>query len=335
MSVETEDKVFYGPTSLADAIKWKSSHQDSHIFSSATDLGVQINKDRIAPQKKMSLNLIPELYEISVNDGLVHVGAKVSLTQLGEFFEDHAEEFSRFLHIFASPQIKNKGTLVGNIVNGSPIGDTLPVMLVLEAQLSLSGKQHRVVEMNKFYKGYKQMDLADDEIVTKVLIPLPKDEVFKAYKVSKRKDLDISAVNASFRLRLDQGKIADVKIAYGGVGPTVLRMPALESELIGKPFDEQTIEAASKKIKDEITPMSDVRGSAAYRYLLCENLLKSSIVKYRGAGVSKYNKMNTKSNPHDSGAGHVSGKSVFVDDIRPMAGELFAVIYTRSLLQDR
>ena len=190
---------------------------------------------------------------------------------LEAFVETRIPELFAILNIFGSPQIKNAGTLIGNIANGSPIGDTLPYLFVAGAQVELNGGA-RTVDINDFYLGYKKFNLQPDEIITRVHVPIVRDAL-KLYKVSRRKDLDISAFTAAIRLRTTDGHINAATIAYGGVAPTVIRLPRTESFLAGKPIALGTFEEAGRIARSEIKPISDVRGSADYRAQLAENIL--------------------------------------------------------------
>jgi xanthine dehydrogenase small subunit len=273
--VESQGKLYYAPTQLADALAFKAAHAHAKLFSSATDMGVLINKDRANPTTITSLNLVPEAHLLAEEAGMISVGARISLTELERFTRHRIPEFSRLLRIFASPQIKNKGTLVGNVANASPIADTLPFLFVANAEIELANQQgRRRININQLYTGYKQLDMRSDELITRILIPVPSEEdIIKLYKVSNRKDLDISTFTAGFRLRLNQGQISEIAIAYGGVGPTVMRMPQTEAFLTGQPFTRETLAAAGAVARSEIKPISDVRASADYRLQVAENIL--------------------------------------------------------------
>lgn len=268
-------KQFYAPSSLQEAAEFRSQSPESKIFSSATDLGVLINKDKLAPLSFTHLSRVAEAYELKEEHGSILVGAKVSLSQLEHFCRNRIPEFARLMRIFASPQIKNKGTLVGNVANASPIADTLPFLFVAEAEIELYSKAGtRRVNINQFYTGYKQLDMRADEFISRIIIPIPgKNELLRLYKVSNRKDLDISTFTAAIRLRLDAQTITQASLAYGGVGPIVMRLPQTESFLAGKQLEEQVFEQAGAVARAEIKPISDVRASADYRLQLAENIL--------------------------------------------------------------
>lgn len=272
--IQAGNKDFYAPLSYAEAVTFKKA-QDAQIFASATDLGVQINKERSNPTVICSLNLVPEAHALSESGGVISVGARVTLNELEHFMRGHIPEFARLLKIFASPQIKNKGTLVGNVANASPIADTLPFLFVADAEVELTGPNGcRRVNINRFYTGYKQLDMRSEELISRILIPIPDPaDSLRLFKVSNRKDLDISTFTAGFRLRLENDLISQIAIAYGGVAATVLRLPKTEAFLQGKPFNLETFQTAGAIARSEISPISDVRASAAYRLKLAENIL--------------------------------------------------------------
>ena len=286
IEIEFGENKFYAPVKLSDVIKL-NQQKEMLVKSSATDLGVQINKERLFPKSRVSLSQVKSLYEISQNEDFIIVGAKVSLTILQDYVEEIIPEFYELLKIFASPQIKNAATLVGNIANASPIGDTIPFLMVSQSELELTGPNgKRRVNINDFYTGYKQMDMSQDELITNVFIRKPvKNEVLKLYKVSKRKDLDISCVTAGFRLKLkdESNVIESVDIALGGVGATVLKMQDSEHALLGKDYKLEEFEKTGALASKSIAPMSDVRGSEEYRRILVRNMytkfyLDSSVI---------------------------------------------------------
>jgi len=264
---------FFAPTTLADAIAFKREHTGCTIVQGATDVGVWINKRAFAAPAMLSLAKIRELNELRDDGGAIVAGANVTLSAFETFIEHKIPELHAILNIFGSPQIKNAGTLIGNIANGSPIGDTLPYLFVAGAELELAGSAGtRTVPVADYYLGYKKFDLRADEIIARVHVPVVADTL-KLYKVIRRKDLDISAFTAAIRLRTSDGHINAATIAYGGVAPTVVRLPKTESFLAGKQISLGTFEEAGRIARGEVTPISDVRGSADYRAQLAENIL--------------------------------------------------------------
>ncbi len=273
--VETEEKTFFNPVTIDQAVDFRHTKNNSVIISGGTDVSVQINKKMRDPNIIMSISSIEELNQIKVENGYVYLGSRVSLSELEHFSLDFYPEFYEILKIFGSPQIKNSATIAGNIANASPIADTLPFLFVMDSIIELTGiNGKREVNINKFYKGYKSLDMTADEMITKVLIPVLKDnEKIKLYKVSKRKDLDISAFTAAFKFSLTDNTIDKIDIAYGGVGPYILRLKQTESFLEGKVLNYKNMNEAGKLAITEITPISDVRGSKDFRLQLAENIM--------------------------------------------------------------
>ncbi len=274
VNIESKQKQVRIANNLQEAVAFKKNNSQARIVAGATDLGVVHNKGKAYLDQALVLQRIPELAKIERTPDGLWVGAQVTLTQLENATTQSHPELSRLLHIFASPQIKNQGTLVGNLLNGSPIGDSIPGLLVLNAELHfVSSTGLRKVPLTQFYKGYKDFNLQPDEIATGVLIPaLDPKWITKFYKVSLRKDLDISAVTFAGVFKVENNIIQEARIALGGVGPTVTRLTPLESELKGKPFTEDVIAQAGKTARGMIKPLSDLRASEAYRLQLVENL---------------------------------------------------------------
>ncbi len=278
VAFETSEFAFYAPRNASEAAKYLRKHRDARVIGAATDLGVVHNKGKIRLQRLVSLHLQEDLYRIRKSAGRVSIGARVSLTDLRAFVKESIPEFARFLDLFASPQIKNVATLVGNVGNASPIADTPPFLLVSDAQISVAGpKGKRKIPLEKFYLGYRKTALRSGEIITAVDFAIPsKTESLALYKVSQRKDLDISAVNAAFRATwANAGKsmLRSIRIAYGGVAATPLRARKTEAFLTGKTLSTDLLHQAFHSLHGEMTPLSDLRGTDAFRRVLVENLL--------------------------------------------------------------
>jgi xanthine dehydrogenase small subunit len=200
----------------------------------------------------------------------------VSLAQFESTVRDLVPQLAPIMDRFGSPQIKNAGTLAGNIANASPIADTLPFLFVTNASLELTGLSGtRTVSIADFYLGYKKLDLKADEIITRIVIPLPsKSETLRLYKISKRSHLDISSFTAAMLMRRNDGRVDSIRIAYGGVAPVVLRLTKTEQFLAGKALARETFVQAGEIARSEVAPISDVRGSREFRLQLSENILQ-------------------------------------------------------------
>jgi xanthine dehydrogenase small subunit len=198
---------FFKPTTLEDAIAFKN--EKTVIAQGGTDFGVWCTKRNFVAETILSLDGIEGLGDITVADGMLAVGGRVTLAQFESVVRDLVPALGPIMDRFGSPQIKNAGTLAGNIANASPIADSLPFLFVSNAKLELQGKSGtRTVAIADFYLGYKKLDLRPDEIITRILIPLPDDgETLRLYKVSKRSHLDISTFTAAMLMRRTDGRI--------------------------------------------------------------------------------------------------------------------------------
>jgi len=278
--VSTNSRVFFAPTDLAQATLWLKNNAPAQIISSSTDVGVGINKNKVSLGRALSLHHIKELYVIEQKDQTIQVGARVLLSELRDFCLKVIPEFSRFLNIFASPQIKNMATLIGNVANASPIADTPPFLMVSDARVGiLSHRGAREVAINEFFIGYKRLDLAPDEIITHICFKLPTQSDFlRLYKISQRRDLDISTVNAAFCCNINNSHekpvLKKARIALGGVAERVVRAVKTESFLANKEISEKIIEEALEIIQLEITPLDDLRGSQSYRRVLIDGIMR-------------------------------------------------------------
>lgn len=264
--IQDGDREFSAPVRLDDV---HARVKEYSIYASSTDLGVQVNKGKIRPEKVLSLHLLKELYELSESDGVISVGAKVSLSDLQRFVEDKVPAFDEFLNIFASPQIKNVATLIGNVANASPIADTPPFLLISEAEIEVQGSGGiRRIPIEEFYLEYKKTALQEGEWISRIHFRIPpKESLVRLYKASKRRDLDISCVNVGFYADLDQ---QEYRISCGGVAGVPIRFTAAEKHLNGNPLSQKRFEEARAIALSEIQPLSDVRGRREFRLDLVE-----------------------------------------------------------------
>jgi xanthine dehydrogenase small subunit len=275
VSIEAAGVKFFKPLSIENALRFRKENSDCLIVSGATDLGVQRNKGTRKFTIVMSTAAMRDILGFEISPTAICIGAGETLSELERVTAIHLPELSRFLAFFGSPLIKNAATLAGNLVNASPIGDNLPAFYVLGGEVEIAGPDsRRWVGIEQFYIGYRKTILKSDELVTRLRLPLPAEgEHFKLYKVSKRKDLDISSFGAAIWMRIIGGKIESTRIAYGGVGPMVMRLPVVEKFLIGKTASKELFAEAGEIARSEIAPISDVRGSENYRRTLGKNIL--------------------------------------------------------------
>lgn len=284
--IETPSFSLFAPVTLKEAAAYLNQNKLARVIGAGTDVGVLVNKGKLRFHQLLSLHLIAELYAIdaklSKKEGSrVTVGARVSLSDLRREMVSLIPQFASFLNLFASPQIKNVATLIGNVANASPIGDTLPFLLAMNAKVHLvSSKGTRTIALDKFFLKYRQTDLKKNELITSIEFDVPKaGEKLFLYKTSQRKDLDISAVNGAIRFCED-----GTRVAFGGVAAVPMRMKELET-FLSKDSDGDTVAKAVALLQKEIRPLSDLRGSGSFRRLLAENFLKESILEFQRGGT--------------------------------------------------
>lgn len=285
---DDEEHTFISPPDLESALKALETHPQAPLVAGATDIGVRINKSLAVPPVIIDLNRMEELSEARIENGELLLGARTSWTTIADICRDAIPEFHKIVSVFGAPQIRHVGTIGGNIANASPIADSLPFLHVMDARLELRGTSGtREVNINDFYHGYKKFDLRPGELITRIRVPIPaNDELLKLYKVSRRRDLDIASFTAAVRLRLNGDTIATAAIAFGAVGPTVIRARKTEAFLRGREFNEQTMRDAGSIAVSEVTPISDVRGSAEYRYTLTRNVLTKFLYETQTSAIN-------------------------------------------------
>lgn len=279
--IETKTKKVFAPTKTKDVSKYLLKNPGTRIVSAATDLGVQYNKEKIELESSITLHHVPELFEVNLSKKALEVGTKVDLSTLQKVAKQSHSELARFLNIFASPQIRNVATLGGNLANASPIGDTIPFLMACDANVEIQGlAKSRFVPVREFIKGYRKIDLKRGEWIKSITIPaIQSDEHFYLYKVSQRRDLDISTVVAGFWVKKDQNKFKDIRIVYGGVAPVTLRLFKTEKYLKNKAINTEVISGAKKLLSEEIGPISDLRASAEYRSRVSLNLFQKFFIE--------------------------------------------------------
>lgn len=273
--LKIHDYEYYSPVTLNEAVKFLEINKDVTIIGAGTDLGVVHNKRKINLKKLLNLNLIKDLHEIKRDGNQITVGSRVTIDDFRVFIKNYIPEFSDYLDVFASPQIKNSATVIGNIATASPIGDTPPVFLSLDSNVHVSSVTgERNIAMSDFFLGYRKINLVPGELITKISFKIPeKNSFLKFFKISNRKDLDISAINMSFNLSFDpqdQKKIHEIKISGGGIAATPMRFIKTENYLKNKVIDKNVISAALTILHQEFTPISDLRASSAYRRIVVE-----------------------------------------------------------------
>jgi xanthine dehydrogenase small subunit len=264
------------PADLNDLAGLLQQHPDATIVSGATDVGLWVTKFLQPISPAVFIADMDELKAIEASDNDITIGAAVTYTEFESVMQTKLPQLAEYWNRIAGWQVRNMGTIGGNVANGSPIGDGPPVLIALGAQVTLrKGADRRVVDVEDYFIEYGKQDRAPGEFVESIRIPLPGDsDIFSAYKISKRRDEDISSVAVGMYLSLSGDKIETARIAYGGMAGTPKRAITVERELIGKSFSADAVASAASKLGEDFTPLSDWRASAEYRLLAAQNLLR-------------------------------------------------------------
>lgn len=262
---------FFVPRTLEELLSLRAEHPDALLLAGATDLGLLASRARKPPAAVIHLMHVPELAAISSTGDKITIGAAATYEAAAPTLVEAFPALRPYLSRLGSRQIRNMGTIGGNIGTASPIGDMPPVLLALEARLTLVSKRgRRELLLDDFFLDYRKTALAPDEIIQSISMPrLWEGETFHCDKVSKRRDQDISTVAGAYRVRIRNGKIEDARLAFGGMAATPRRARAAEAALLKDGFA-----AAAEAIAIDFKPVDDWRGSAAYRLQVAANLLR-------------------------------------------------------------
>jgi xanthine dehydrogenase small subunit len=285
LHIRHNGRSFIAPTSadeLADAL---AAHPGATLLAGGTDIGLWVTKQHRELQTVIYTGRVAELAQTRTTDTHMEIGAAVSLTDAIPLIVGQYPGLEDLFKRFASPPIRNAGTLGGNVANGSPIGDSMPALMVLDTTLVLHGKQGtREVPLDEFYLDYQRTDLRDDEFLELIRIPIAQSgDIVSSYKWSKRFDQDISAVCTAYRLRLDGDVAESIRIACGGLATTVKRAANCEAAFVGERWNETTLANGVAALAEDFSPISDMRATADYRLLACQNLLKRFYLETRHA----------------------------------------------------
>ena len=266
---------FVSPATIAEVADYLVKHPTATLLAGSTEVGLQVNKQYARPDHIVYLGNVAELKQVKDTPKAWHIGAVVSLTEVETLVAKVYPDFAEVLRRFGSPPIRSTATLAGNIANGSPIGDTMPCLMALGTTLTLRrGDKTRSVSLDQFYTGLKQSVLQAGEFIEAVVLPKPQaGQVFRAHKVSKRFEQDISATCAAITYTLKAGKLSDVKLAYNGLAPSPCRAPKLEAVLEGKAPADVKASDLDAAISASFVARDGLRATWAYRSLVARNLV--------------------------------------------------------------
>ena len=282
---------FVAPTTLDELARLRAELPDAWLWAGGTDLGLKVTKDGARPGTILSLDRVPDLHQVRARpDGGLAIGAAAPYADMLGALAKLAPDLESYFRRLGGAQIRNIGSVGGNLGTASPIGDSLPALIALDAEVELVGPQgRRRVAADAFVTGYRQTVMAADELIAAVHVPAPRaGSRFAGYKIAKRVDQDISGVSGCFRVAVaGDGTVAEVRAAFGGVAPRPLRAQATEAFLTGKPWTRETARAAREAVLADISPISDARGTADYRKTVAANLVQRLWHDTAGAGVAR------------------------------------------------
>jgi len=281
--LESGENVYIKPIDLDSLLKYKKQFPHFTLACGASDLSVKIKTENPKSVKIIDISDTSELKAITINEDNLIIGGNTSIEKAREVLSRYYPQISEYLATFASLQIRNKASMAGSVAGASPVGDIMPLLLALNAKIKLSsanssanssGVSSRIIESRDFNISYRKHVMLDNEIIESFVIPLPKgNSKLFCYKQSKRKDIDISTLTFCIGFVLENGIIADISTGFGGMAAIPCPALKIEAFLAGKPFTEDTFSKARSLIKEDFTPISDMRGSAEYRQIVAENML--------------------------------------------------------------
>jgi xanthine dehydrogenase small subunit len=275
---------FTRPTTVGEAIALLSRDEEAVVVAGGTDLADDANRRGKRWLHLVSVEAIDEMQEVLVEAHVVRIGAAVPLDEIGRRWHRAPPVLKEWLTLFASPPIRNRATLGGNLVTASPIGDAAPLLLAMDARVVLTGPRgSRTIPLAAFFTGYRTTALQPGELLVAVEIPLPLPQRLRFYKIAKRRFDDISTVAAAFAVDENSGGgIARARLAFGGVAATPVRVRPAEEALEGGRWDAASVERARALIAGALTPMSDHRGSREFRRQVSASLLEKFWWEARG-----------------------------------------------------
>lgn len=275
IEIKSDHQRYLKPFILAEALRLMKENPGSAVIHGSTDVALRQTKKRELLPLIIDLSDVHELDYLTDEGYHWRFGAGVTLEFLKDWSQTNLPVMNSILKVFGSLQIRNLATLGGNIGSASPIGDLLPLLLVLDTVIvARSSSGSRNIPFGEFITGYRQTALHPGEIIAEVIISKPDElELIRTYKVSKRPDVDISTVSAAFRMKRENGVVSGISVAYGGMAERPLRATAVENSLTGKPWSRESVESAMEVVRNSFSPISDARAGAGYRSQVSANLL--------------------------------------------------------------
>ena len=285
LALDHKGRRFFAPRSAGELADVLEVHPDATVLAGGTDVGLWVTKQQRVLETVVSLNEAADLRTIEDLGDTVVFGAGVRYADAHPVLADLHPEFGELLRRLGGRQVRNLGTVCGNLANGSPIGDMPPALIAAGASLILrKGAARRVMPLEAFFLDYGKQDRQPGEFVEAVIVPkIPAGRVFKIAKLSKRFDQDISAVCLGLSVGVEAGHVTDARIAFGGMAGTPKRATTCEAALEGQPWTAEAVEAAVAALADDFTPLTDMRASAGYRLEAAQNMVRRAFLESVGA----------------------------------------------------
>lgn len=277
-SIDSAEGRFVRPADLNETLQLLTDQPQARLVAGSTDWGVELNIRHSRAELTVGIDRLEELRTLTVGDSMIDIGAALTLSEIERGLAGRVPLLAEFCPQFASRLIRNVATLGGNLGTGSPIGDSPPVLLALDARLVLASiNGRREVALADYFTGYRQTVRRPEELIMTIRIPLPLARTTAFHKIAKRRFDDISSVAVAFALDLDDDRVGTIRIGLGGVAATPIRARATEDALNGSPWSRETVRIAADVLAAEGTPLDDHRASAAYRTAM----LRTSLLKFR------------------------------------------------------
>ncbi len=285
LMIKHEGRRFYAPTTADQLAGLVMAYPDACILAGGTDVGLWVTKQHQILETVIYTGDVAELHRIDEMDDRIRIGAAATYKEAQEVLAREYPDFGELIRRLGSVQIRNSGTIGGNIANASPIGDSAPVLLAAAARLVLRrGGERRELALDEFFHSYRETDLTPGEFLESILVPRRNPATkLRCYKITKRFDQDISAICAAFAVELENGVVKSLRTGFGGMAAIPKRASACEAALTGKAWTRENIEAAMDALDSDFAPMSDMRASSDYRRTLSRNLLLKFFLETSGA----------------------------------------------------
>jgi|TARA_B100000315_G_scaffold255276_1_gene298264 xanthine dehydrogenase small subunit len=288
--ISNKNRKYFAPKNVNELKKILKQYPNSKLLSGGTDVSLVVTKERKDLDSLIYMNSIDELNYIKKNKNYIEVGATTPLIDFELFIKKYFPDFAQILKRYGSTQIRNICTIAGNIATASPIGDTLPLLLSLDSQIIIKDKDKtKILPLNGFFINYRKTKLKKGQFIHSIRIPLLLKSIFKAYKISKRIDDDISSVCASFNVELKNNKVKKIRVAYGGMANIPKRAIYCEKILLNSSLSDNIINKAKKSLEKDFKPITDVRASQKYRMEVAKNLLEKCFLEIKQKKLIRIN----------------------------------------------